>query len=114
LHTLKGSSRMAGAMAVGELTHHMETRVEDALSVKTLPAALFQDLETSWDRMGYLFERLQKPGGPEAAAPVPAIPAAVLTPEARAVRAGRSEAVAPKPAEAKPAAPKPVPPSERE
>src|SRR5712671_1890647 len=37
LHTLKGSSRMAGAMAMGELTHHMEARVENAMSVKTLP-----------------------------------------------------------------------------
>src|SRR5712671_1654692 len=61
LHTLKGSARMAGAMALGELTHHMEARVENAMSVKTLPSALFEELETSWDRMGYLFEELQKP-----------------------------------------------------
>jgi chemosensory pili system protein ChpA (sensor histidine kinase/response regulator) len=61
LHTLKGSSRMAGAMAMGELTHHMETRVENAMSVKTLPTGLFEELETSWDRMGFLFEELQKP-----------------------------------------------------
>ncbi|HVQ62217.1 MAG TPA: Hpt domain-containing protein, partial [Burkholderiales bacterium] len=118
LHTLKGSSRMAGAMSIGELTHHMETRVENALSVKTLPAALFQDLETSWDRMGFLFERLQKGGG-DAAAPAPEIPAAV--PAAELPAAPAEEAPAPVPAEAsaavaaKPAAgPKPVPPSERE
>jgi chemosensory pili system protein ChpA (sensor histidine kinase/response regulator) len=54
LHTLKGSARMAGAMALGELTHHMETRSENALSLKTLPGTLFEDLETSWDRMGAL------------------------------------------------------------
>src|SRR6267154_1438559 len=65
LHTLKGSARMAGAMALGELTHHMETRVENAMSVKVLPAALFEELETSWDRMGILFEQLQKPRVPE-------------------------------------------------
>ncbi|HJX21892.1 MAG TPA: Hpt domain-containing protein, partial [Steroidobacteraceae bacterium] len=65
LHTLKGSARMAGAMALGELTHHMETRVENAMSVKVLPAGLFEELETSWDRMGVLFERLQKPRVPE-------------------------------------------------
>jgi chemosensory pili system protein ChpA (sensor histidine kinase/response regulator) len=107
LHTLKGSSRMAGAMSIGELTHHMETRVENALGVKTLPAALFQDLETSWDRMGYLFERLQKPGTPEPAAPAREAP----------VDQAPAGAVAAMPAEAKPAAPatpKPVPPSERE
>ncbi|HYQ94159.1 MAG TPA: Hpt domain-containing protein [Burkholderiales bacterium] len=65
LHTLKGSARMAGAMALGELTHHMETRVENAMSVKVLPAGLFEELETSWDRMGVLFEQLQKPRVPE-------------------------------------------------
>ncbi|HET7200017.1 MAG TPA: Hpt domain-containing protein, partial [Burkholderiales bacterium] len=112
LHTLKGSARMAGAMAMGELTHHMETRVENALSVKTLPAALFEELETSWDRMGILFDRLQKPGGPEAtldtAVPetAPAAPAAAQAPA--------PETTAP-PAEAKlPDAPKAVAPSERE
>jgi len=102
LHTLKGSSRMAGAMAIGELTHHMETRVENALGVKTLPAALFQDLETSWDRMGYLFERLHKPGAPAPAS------------EALPATAPAGPAAAKPAAEAKPAAPKPVPPSERE
>jgi chemosensory pili system protein ChpA (sensor histidine kinase/response regulator) len=64
LHTLKGSARMAGAMALGELTHHMETRAENAQSAKTLPATLFEELETSWDRMGMLFEQLQKPRAP--------------------------------------------------
>ena len=107
LHTLKGSSRMAGAMSIGELTHHMETRVENALSVKTLPAALFQDLETSWDRMGYLFERLQKPGAAEAVVPAAAIPEAA--PETKP-----SPVTERADAEAAPAAPKPVPPSERE
>ena len=126
LHTLKGSSRMAGAMAIGELTHHMETRVENALAVKTLPAALFQDLETSWDRMGVLFERLQKPGAAEPAAPAPVAPApAAPAPKAPAPEQVKPAAVAPakapapqapasKPADAAPAAPKPVPPSERE
>ncbi|MGB5080562.1 MAG: Hpt domain-containing protein [Burkholderiales bacterium] len=75
LHTLKGSARMAGAMAIGELTHHMESRVENALSVKSLPTMLFEELQTSWDRMGVLFEQLQNPAAPEAqpdeVAPVP-------------------------------------------
>ena len=115
LHTLKGSSRMAGAMAIGELTHHMETRVENALAVKTLPAALFQDLETSWDRMGILFERLQKPGAPEAVAPAPKAPAPEhAKPAVTAAKAPEPKPAEAKPAEAAPAAPKPVPPSERE
>ena len=96
LHTLKGSSRMAGAMAMGELTHHMETRVENALALKSAPAALFEDLETSWDRMGVLFDRLQKPElaeerpaagaapGAEPVAAVVAAPAAALKPSVAA------------------------------
>jgi chemosensory pili system protein ChpA (sensor histidine kinase/response regulator) len=114
LHTLKGSSRMAGAMAMGELTHHMETRVENALAVKTLPASLFEDLETSWDRMGVLFDRLQKSGGAEVGAPVPeAEPAPAEVPAAPEVPA-TPEPVQVQADAAAPAAPKAVPPSERE
>ncbi|MCZ7565833.1 MAG: Hpt domain-containing protein [Burkholderiales bacterium] len=61
LHTLKGSARMCGAMALGELTHAMESKVENALSLKLLPQTLFDELETSFDRMGLLFDRLQRP-----------------------------------------------------
>jgi chemosensory pili system protein ChpA (sensor histidine kinase/response regulator) len=102
LHTLKGSARMAGAMALGELTHRMETRVENAITMKTLPATFFEELDASWDRMGLLFDRLQKPGvagEPPAAEPV-------------AAPAGRERA-----ATAPATAPAPVPaalPAERE
>ena len=108
LHTLKGSARMAGAMAMGELTHHMETRVENALALKALPAALFEDLETSWDRMGVLFDRLQKSGGAEGGAP--AMEAAVTTPALAQPVTPVERAPTPTTA----AAAKPVPPSERE
>jgi chemosensory pili system protein ChpA (sensor histidine kinase/response regulator) len=64
LHTLKGSARMCGAMALGELTHSMESKVENAIALKALPPTLFDELETAFDRMGLLFDRLQ---GPEAA-----------------------------------------------
>src|SRR5213594_786809 len=103
LHTLKGSARMAGAMALGELTHHMETRVENAMSIKTLPTALFGELETSWDRMGILFEQLQKPR-----AAVPPRPAAVATEAPEALPEPMPLAGAPA------AAAKPVPLAERE
>jgi chemosensory pili system protein ChpA (sensor histidine kinase/response regulator) len=113
LHTLKGSARMAGAMALGELTHHMETRVENAMSVKTLPTTLFEELETSWDRMGLLFEQLQKPRAPEENLPAVAVPpgpaaAAIEAPEARPEPEPAPWAVAPA------AAAKPVPLAERE
>ncbi|MCX7893383.1 MAG: Hpt domain-containing protein, partial [Burkholderiales bacterium] len=85
LHTLKGSARMCGAMALGELTHAMETKVENAMALKELPPSLFDELETSYDRMGVLYDRLQHPerfaGEPlpaeaPAAAAAPAQPAA--------------------------------------
>ncbi|MEQ1775586.1 MAG: Hpt domain-containing protein [Burkholderiales bacterium] len=59
LHTLKGSARMAGAMALGQLTHSMESRVENASLLPTMPDSLFDDLESSFDRIGVLIENLQ-------------------------------------------------------
>ena len=91
LHTLKGSARMCGAMALGELTHHMESRVENALTLKQLPSTLFDELEVSFDRMGFLYDRLVNPQAagapplePEAPAPGPAAtqPAHPATPDA--------------------------------
>jgi chemosensory pili system protein ChpA (sensor histidine kinase/response regulator) len=61
LHTLKGSARMAGVMSLGELTHHMETRVENAVALKLTPEQLFDDMETSCDRMDLLIRRLEDP-----------------------------------------------------
>jgi chemosensory pili system protein ChpA (sensor histidine kinase/response regulator) len=61
LHTFKGSARMAGVMSLGELTHHMETRVENAIALKLSPTELFDDLDHSFDRVSMLLERLQRP-----------------------------------------------------
>ena len=61
---------MCGAMALGELTHHMESRVENALGLKQLPPTLFDELEVSFDRMGFLYDRLVNPEG-AAARPAP-------------------------------------------
>jgi len=70
---------MCGAMALGELTHHMETRVENALATKELPAAFFEELEVSYDRMGFLYDRLVNPQA--------AVPDSVDEPESPAVTA---------------------------
>ncbi len=59
LHTLKGSARMAGAMALGQLTHSMESRIENAQLLPSIPESLIDDLETSFDRIGMLIGRLQ-------------------------------------------------------
>ncbi len=67
LHTLKGSARMAGVMGLGELTHNMETRVENAIALKLTPGQFFDDLDISYDRMGLLLERIQHPEAAQAA-----------------------------------------------
>ena len=59
LHTLKGSARMAGAMALGQLTHSMETRIENAQLLAEIPLQLLDDLETSFDRIGVLIAGLR-------------------------------------------------------
>jgi len=109
LHTLKGSARMCGAMALGELTHAMESKVENAMALKALPAMLFDELEGSFDRMGMLFDRLQRgESGP------------LLEPEAPAAQAAAAPAqpatpvAAPAGAGAAPAAPEPAKPGAKE
>jgi len=105
LHTLKGSARMCGAMALGELTHAMESKVENALALKTLPETLFDELETSYDRMGVLFDRMQHP---DALASVPVEPAPAV-PEEPAGEIAQDEALAPEAPEPTPAAAQPTP-----
>ena len=60
LHTLKGSARMAGAMGIGELTHSMESRIEQAVTQSTVGSGLIDGLETSYDRVAMLVDRLQR------------------------------------------------------
>jgi chemosensory pili system protein ChpA (sensor histidine kinase/response regulator) len=110
LHTLKGSARMCGAMALGELTHSMETKVENALALKTLPQTLFDDLEVSYDRMGLLFDRMQNPGAVQSAPlePLPEEPAVAVAESA----AETAEADAPVPAMTEAEAPGPTPASD--
>lgn len=76
LHTLKGSARMTGAMAVGEITHHMESRVEAALAAGHAQAKLHDELEASFDRAVRLLDTLRQP----APAVVAAAPDAGATP----------------------------------
>jgi len=130
LHTLKGSSRMAGAMVLGEAVHALETRI---LGLGGAPAgpAFIDEVEAEYDRHADLIERLRggesaasvapprlmetpvmetppPPAEPSAAtdqAPVPAIqamPASSAEPEA-------SRIAAPIPAAAMPITPPPPP-----
>jgi chemosensory pili system protein ChpA (sensor histidine kinase/response regulator) len=94
LHTLKGSARMAGAIRLGELTHLMEGRIEQAIEAGTVNDALFVELEEKMDRLSLDIERMA--AGPE--------------PEAPAAQAEAVEAAAPAPAAA-PGAPAPAAPA---
>ncbi len=61
LHTLKGSARMAGAMRLGELTHRVEDRVDQAISKHALDEALWNEMDGYLDRIANAIEQLQKP-----------------------------------------------------
>jgi len=74
LHTLKGSARMAGAMRLGELIHEMETRIEAAMQLASVPGVLIEDLQVQYDRALVMFEQLQHGAGAEEAPPVAVVP----------------------------------------
>jgi len=60
LHTLKGSARMAGAMRLGELTHRMESDLQDGDALATPGAALFDLLESDLDRIAFVLDGLRE------------------------------------------------------
>jgi chemosensory pili system protein ChpA (sensor histidine kinase/response regulator) len=61
LHTAKGSARMAGAMRLGELVHEMETRIEAAMQLVSVPSVVIEDLQGQFDHALSLFDDLQRP-----------------------------------------------------
>ncbi len=68
LHTVKGSARMAGAMALGQHMHEMETRIETIMHSGFPSAIALDDLMARYDHGLQLFEVLQNPN---AAQPTP-------------------------------------------
>ena len=59
LHTMKGSARMAGAMRLGELTHRVEDCLDSAVVAGKHDAALLDELEGYFDRIGIALEKLR-------------------------------------------------------
>ena len=104
LHTLKGSARMAGVMRLGELTHRMEDRVVAGMSKALRSEALWDELDSYFDRISNALERLRsgnmEPEQPEAAtaAQPEQVPAAVVQAGAlsapQAAQAAKTEATA--------------------
>ena len=60
LHTLKGSSRLAGAMRLGELSHRMESEIEE-LGTEDLTEALIEPLLVRLDVLQSDFDGLVAP-----------------------------------------------------
>ena len=58
LHTLKGSSRLAGAMRLGELVHRIESQIE-SLGSEPPPLNEFDELLTKFDAMQGIFDGLR-------------------------------------------------------
>jgi chemosensory pili system protein ChpA (sensor histidine kinase/response regulator) len=82
LHTVKGSARMAGAMRLGELVHEMETRIESAMQLISVPSVVIEDLQGQFDQALTLFDTLQPAPESEAVTPVPPEAAAEFGPAA--------------------------------
>jgi len=78
LHTFKGNARMAGAMNLGELTHMLETRVQDAARAGNATPALIDEIESGCDVLAQGVEFLLTGQGaaPEVAEESAAAPAA--------------------------------------
>jgi chemosensory pili system protein ChpA (sensor histidine kinase/response regulator) len=77
LHTFKGSARMAGAMNLGEATHQLEARVEEALHAGHATSAFVDEIEAGCDALDQAVERLR--AGPQEAVVAPEAPE--ITPE---------------------------------
>jgi len=60
LHTLKGSSRMAGLMRLGELAHVIEERIVAMDAVDVPPSRSFEEVEDRVDRFSLSLERLAR------------------------------------------------------
>ncbi|MCE1250879.1 MAG: Hpt domain-containing protein [Comamonadaceae bacterium] len=106
LHTLKGSSRLAGAMRLGEMAHRLETAVEN-VGTEDLSTDKIEPLLAGLDGLQASFEVLRHVGGQAADGLLPAeevLP--VAAPQAAAVGTAASAPVAPI---RLPAAPLPVP-----
>lgn len=67
LHTIKGSARMAGAMALGQHMHEIETRIEQITRSGTPSSSAIEELLGRLDHGLYVFEQLQNPDAAKSA-----------------------------------------------
>jgi len=100
LHTVKGSARMAGAMALGQHLHEMETRIEQLMLIGAPSPQSLDDLLGRYDVAQHMFELLQNPDAARLAAALaaatPAEPAPIERMEEAAVAEAESAPAQPK------------------
>ena len=84
LHTLKGSSRLAGAMRLGELSHRMESEIEE-LGTEDLTEALIEPLLVRLDVLQSDFDGLVAPGETVETVEAPAVVPLVVSPVVHAL-----------------------------
>ncbi len=63
LHTFKGSSRMAGAMRLGELVHQIEGYITAAISQTVIDTAVWDELDRYVQRLATAIEGLERGQG---------------------------------------------------
>jgi chemosensory pili system protein ChpA (sensor histidine kinase/response regulator) len=61
LHTIKGSARMAGAMALGQHMHNLESRIEQLTRSGAPSSDAIDELMSRLDLGLYMFDQLQNP-----------------------------------------------------
>ncbi len=96
LHTFKGSARMAGAMRLGELTHRMESRLEDNASSALGAPALFDALDDDLDHVAFVLDSLREG---RTNVPLPWVAAAEAARATEAMPPAQAAAAAPAPPE---------------
>ncbi len=80
LHTLKGSSRLAGAMRLGEMAHRLESAVEQ-VDTEAPSADAIEPLLVAFDGLQSNFDALRTIGAQGLAEPMAVSPAAEAAPE---------------------------------
>ena len=99
LHTLKGSARLAGAMRLGEMSHRLESAIEQ-IDVDTVQASDVEPLLGSFDGLQTVFNALRNISAQEPTEPVVVTPMREETPAATAAEASVPPVAAQAPAAA--------------
>ena len=99
LHTLKGSSRLAGAMRLGEMAHRLESAIEH-LDAETVTTDQIEPLQGSFDGLQANFDALRAIGqtGADTVVSLPVEPSRSGTSTAAPTDTSSAAAVAPAPA----------------